>query len=70
MNETTMEISKLIPIIAPIFVIQLILMVIALIQCFKAEETRGPKVVWVLVIIFVNLLGPIAFFLFGRRIKA
>lgn len=68
MNES-MEIGKLMAIIAPILVIQLILVIIALVQCVKAEKTRGPKVVWVLVIIFINLLGPIAFFLFGRRNK-
>lgn len=62
-----MELSKLLAIIAPIIVIQLILMIIALIQCAKAEETRGPKIMWVLIIIFVNLIGPIAFLLFGKR---
>ncbi|OMF34745.1 transcriptional regulator [Paenibacillus sp. FSL H8-0548] len=62
-----MELSEILPIIAPIIVIQLILMVIALILCAKAEKTRGPKWVWVLIIIFVNLVGPIAFFIAGRR---
>ncbi|MEK3882491.1 PLDc N-terminal domain-containing protein [Paenibacillus sp. PL2-23] len=66
MNET-LELGRLAAIIAPLLIIQLILMVIALIQCIKAEETRGPKLVWILIIIFINLLGPIAFFLFGRR---
>ena len=68
MNET-MEVGRLMAILAPILVIQLVLMIIALVQCIKAEETRGPKVVWVLAIVFINLLGPIAFFLFGRRNK-
>ncbi|WP_144023668.1 PLD nuclease N-terminal domain-containing protein [Paenibacillus sp. FSL H8-0548] len=66
MNES-IELSEILPIIAPIIVIQLILMVIALILCAKAEKTRGPKWVWVLIIIFVNLVGPIAFFIAGRR---
>ncbi|MCU6712529.1 PLDc N-terminal domain-containing protein [Paenibacillus sp. J5C_2022] len=62
-----LELSKLLAIIAPIIVIQLILMIIALIQCVKAEETRGPKIMWILIIIFINLIGPIAFLLFGKR---
>ncbi|RIX50755.1 PLDc_N domain-containing protein [Paenibacillus nanensis] len=66
MNET-LELNKLIGILAPVLIIQFILMIIALVQCIKAEETRGPKVMWVLIILFVNLLGPVAFFLFGRR---
>ncbi|MGG1639509.1 PLD nuclease N-terminal domain-containing protein [Paenibacillus sp. FSL K6-3182] len=61
------ELSDILPIIAPIIVIQLILMVIALVLCAKAESTRGPKLMWVLIIIFVNIFGPIAFFIAGRR---
>ncbi|OME71567.1 transcriptional regulator [Paenibacillus sp. FSL A5-0031] len=61
------ELSDILPIIAPIIVIQLILMVIALVMCAKAESTRGPKLMWVLIIIFVNIFGPIAFFIAGRR---
>lgn len=61
------ELSEILPIIAPIIVIQLILMVIALVLCVKAESTRGPKLMWVLIIIFVSIFGPIAFFIAGRR---
>lgn len=53
--------------IAPIIVIQLILMLIALIDCIRIEKTNGPKWVWLLVIVVFSLLGPIAYFLFGRR---
>ncbi len=54
--------------IAPIIVIQLILVVIALIDCIKIEQTRGPKVMWIFIIVIVNIFGPIAYFLFGRRV--
>jgi hypothetical protein len=53
--------------IAPIIVIQLILMVIALIDCVKMEKINGPKIMWIFIIILVNILGPIAYFIFGRR---
>lgn len=66
MNES-MELSKLIGILAPIIIIQFVLMIIALVLCVKAEETRGPKIMWVLIILLVNLFGPVAFLLFGRR---
>ncbi|WP_238403796.1 PLD nuclease N-terminal domain-containing protein [Paenibacillus paridis] len=65
--KESIDLSQILPIIAPIIVIQLILMVIALVLCAKAERTRGPKWVWVLIIIFVNIFGPIAFFIAGRR---
>lgn len=62
-----LDISQILSIVAPIIVIQLILMIIALVLCVKAEQTRGPKWVWILVILFGNMLGSIAFFIFGRR---
>jgi hypothetical protein len=54
-------------IIAPILVIQLILLVTALIDLTRIEKTNGPKWVWALVIIFVNIIGPILYFVLGRR---
>ncbi|WP_138755186.1 PLD nuclease N-terminal domain-containing protein [Paenibacillus sinopodophylli] len=66
MNEPFV-LADLIPVLAPIFVIQLILMIIALVLCAKAERTRGPKWVWVIVIVLINIFGPIAFFIGGRR---
>ncbi|MNJ78021.1 Negative regulatory protein YxlE [compost metagenome] len=62
-----LDMSTIWAVIAPILVIQLILVIIALVLCLKAEETRGPKWMWVLIILFANLIGPIAFFIFGRR---
>lgn len=57
-----------IAILAPLFIIQLILMVTAIISLVKADETNGPKWMWALIILFFNILGPIAYFIFGRRL--
>ena len=57
---------KYIPYLIPVVVVQLILLVVALLDLLKREKTRGPKWVWILVILFVNLLGPIIYFVFGR----
>ena len=54
-------------ILSPIIAVQLLLMLVALINCLRAERTNGPKWVWVLLIVFVSLFGPIAYFVFGRR---
>ncbi len=64
-----MELLQEIPwgIIAPILVIQLILLVIALIDLVKINETNGPKWVWALVIIVFNIVGPILYFVVGRK---
>jgi hypothetical protein len=54
-------------IIAPILVLQLILVVSALYSLFKQEETNGPKWVWLLVILLISTIGPIIYFIFGRK---
>jgi len=54
-------------IIAPILVIQAILMLVALIACIRAEKTNGPKWLWAVLIVFVSIFGPVLFFIFGRR---
>ncbi|WP_096155826.1 MULTISPECIES: PLD nuclease N-terminal domain-containing protein [Bacillus] len=54
-------------IFAPIIVLQVILAVFALVNCIKQEETNGPKWMWILIILFVNLFGPILYFVFGRK---
>ncbi len=53
--------------ILPIFVLQFILMVVALVDVLRHKRTNGPLVMWILIIVFVNLLGPILYFIFGRR---
>lgn len=53
--------------IAPLIIIQLALMVIALLDIRKVEETNGPKLAWVLIIIFFSMIGPILYFLLGRK---
>ena len=53
--------------VAPLIVLQVILMIAALVSCMKQEETNGPKWLWVLIILFVNILGPILYFVIGRK---
>ena len=53
--------------VAPLIVLQVILMIAALVSCIKQEETNGPKWMWVLIILFVNILGPILYFVMGRK---
>lgn len=53
--------------ILPLIILQFVLMTIALIDLFRSEETKGPKWIWALVVIFVTTIGPIVYFIFGRR---
>jgi magnesium-transporting ATPase (P-type) len=53
--------------IAPLILIQLILVLAAVIDLIKIKHTNGPKWVWLLVVLVINLIGPILYFIFGRR---
>lgn len=55
------------PILAPIFIIQLILIIVAIIDLVKVEKTNGPKWMWALIILFINIIGPILYFVIGRK---
>ncbi len=56
-------------VVLPLIVIQLILMVIALIDLVRrdAQATRGPKLMWVFIVILGSLVGSIVYFTVGRR---
>ncbi len=61
------EIREYLALLIPIILLQLGLMIFALIDLVRREKTRGPKWLWVLIIIFGQLLGPIIYFLVGRQ---
>jgi hypothetical protein len=51
--------------------VQLVLFVLALISVLSAERVRNaPRAVWSLLILLIPLLGPIAYFLWGRPVPA
>ncbi|NHM29353.1 PLD nuclease N-terminal domain-containing protein [Neobacillus terrae] len=56
-----------IAVLAPVLIINLILIIVAVIDLVRVENTRGPKWLWALIILFVNLIGPILYFIVGRR---
>jgi hypothetical protein len=69
-KEEKMDISQIqqyIPLLIPVILIQVGLMIAAIFDLVRRSQTRGPKWVWVLVILFVNFIGPIIYFVAGRR---
>ncbi len=59
--------QKYLPLLIPIIVIQLVLMIVALVDILKREKTRGPKWLWVLIVVLGEMLGPILYFVIGRE---
>ncbi len=51
----------------PLVLLQLLLMIWALIDLNRRREVKAlPKWAWVLIIIFINLFGPVIYFAAGR----
>jgi hypothetical protein len=68
MEEGMAELQKLIPLLVPIVLVEIGLMVAALWDIWRRKATRVlPKWGWILVIVLVNIFGPIAYFLLGRE---
>jgi len=61
------KLQPYLPYLIPVLIIQLVLMISALVDLVRREHTRGPKWVWALVILFINYIGPIIYFVVGRK---
>jgi Phospholipase_D-nuclease N-terminal len=61
--------EQIVALLAPIVVIQVGLLIAGLIDLGRDERhvRGGNKLVWALIIVFVNLLGPIIYFVAGRE---
>ena len=61
--------KQVIALLAPVVVIQVGLLIAGLIDLGRDERRvrGGNKLVWALIIVFVNVLGPIIYFVAGRE---
>ncbi|MFJ7929609.1 PLD nuclease N-terminal domain-containing protein [Peribacillus sp. NPDC096448] len=61
------DFMSILPIILPVIVIGMILVLIALIDLYRNRKTRKNVLLWTLIIIFANTIGPILYFVIGRK---
>jgi hypothetical protein len=63
-----MEVSN-IPwaLIAPLLILQFVLAAVTIIDIVRVHETRGPKWMWVVISLIVNTIGPVLYFIIGRK---
>ncbi len=60
-------IKQWIPLLVPVLILELALMAAALVDVIRREKTKGPKWVWIVVVIVFNLIGPLVYFIAGRE---
>ena len=55
------------PFIIPIIIIEMILAITALVHVLKHPKYRfGNKTLWILIVLLIQIIGPIVYFVFGR----
>ena len=58
---------KYMPLLIPLIITQFTLAIIALIHVLRHPHYRfGNKVMWILIVLLGQMLGPIIYFVFGR----
>ncbi len=64
-----MTIEQLLPFLIPVVILQLALMAIGLYDLTRPDRRvkGGSKVMWGIVIVVINVFGPLVYFLFGRE---
>lgn len=61
------SIKQNIPFLIPIIIIEIVLMVSAVVHIIKHDKFRfGNKVIWILISVFIQIIGPIIYFTIGR----
>ncbi|MBN2392525.1 MAG: PLDc_N domain-containing protein [Anaerolineae bacterium] len=55
------------PLLVPIILIDLGLKIAAVLDIIKQSKLRGPKWLWIVIAVGVNLIGPILYFTLGRE---
>lgn len=61
--------GQLLSLLIPLIILELLLVVFALIDLLRREpqRVRGSKLVWALIILLIGTIGPICYFVIGRK---
>lgn len=62
-----LDFMTFLPVILPVIAVGALLVLIALIDLYRNRKIRENVLVWALIILFVNTLGPILYFVIGRK---
>ena len=55
-------------VLVPLLIVQLVLMITALVSILRRDSYKmGSRVIWILVVVFINTIGPILYFVLGRK---
>ena len=63
------DLVSLLPLLIPLLLIQLVLLLLAIYDLFQEDRRVRwvSKPIWAIIIVFVNIVGPLAYFFVGRE---
>ncbi|MFJ7734911.1 PLD nuclease N-terminal domain-containing protein [Lysinibacillus sp. NPDC097287] len=66
-NISKIDWSSILPIIIPFLLVGFLLILVALVDLYRHRTTRENVLIWTIVIVFFNTIGPILYFVIGRK---
>lgn len=60
-------ITQYLPLLIPLILVQLGLAIYCLVDLSRRERVKGPKWMWVIIIVFGELIGPVVYLIVGRE---
>lgn len=67
MSEIMNTIMEYLPVLLPVLIIEWILLITALVHVIRHPNYRfGNRVLWILIVVLIQIIGPVIYFAFGR----
>jgi hypothetical protein len=68
MGDEAKAITDMLPFLIPLIIVELGLMIFALVDLLKREYYKtDTKIIWAIVIVIFGIIGPVIYFIFGRK---
>ena len=65
------QLTEYLPFLIPLIIAELALAITALVHVLRHPNYRfGNKVMWIIIVLFLQIIGPVVYFAFGRGDKA
>ena len=68
MEDDIKLVSDMLPFLIPLIIVEIALLVFALVDLLKREYYKTDiKIVWAIIIVIFGIIGPVVYFIFGRK---
>ena len=62
------SLNQALPYLVPVIILEFGLLIFGLVDLYKRKYVRGGnKIIWVLIMVFVSIIGPVVYLTFGRK---